>query len=260
MRKRGHLKGKAVSTKGHIFTPFQQKNPTQPLAPSHFLTTIAISFGALLVAAISFLTANVQLPRWSIVVVASYLIIVTLAVLARPAIHLISLSLNKAGERRTARIFYPHLEELAYELADVLRDDRIDTLSYLLRNISSWSELQGKIPDTSRIMVIREWLDGIRDYLEFSKPKHFRSLAWDLSKLVNQYNRFWFETQRQLESLAADRSLSPQHLRELRQEWNLRREGHMMLLNKWGNIARKINEDVGDRVCIEYYEIIKTLE
>lgn len=260
MSKRRRQQATPGSTIGHIFSPFQQKELTQPLAPSHFLTTIAISFGALLVAAISFLTANVQLPRWSIVVVTSYLIIVTLAVLARPATHLISLLLNKAEERRTAKIFLPHLEELAHELADVLRDDRIDTLSYLLRNINSWSELQGKIPDTSRIMVIREWLDGIIDYLEFSKPKHFRSLGWDLSKLINQYNRFWVETQRQLESLAAAGSLSPQHLRELKQEWNLKREGHMMFLNKWGNLARKINEDAGDRVCIEYYETIKTLE
>jgi uncharacterized protein (DUF983 family) len=79
---------------------------SQDLPSRIFLKDILIPFGSILIAAISFLTANFKLPAWAIIGVVSYLIAVTVALSFNPLHGLCSFLWKMKRERYLAKKFH----------------------------------------------------------------------------------------------------------------------------------------------------------
>jgi hypothetical protein len=249
-----------------FFNSDPNKNDVQDKSSSHFLKDILIPVGSLLIAAISFLALNGKLPTWAIVAIAAYLIIIAIYVSMNPLIQLFILFLEKQRKKKAAKKFFPSLQDIAKEFAPLIdiNSNRSDTMLYLLNEINGWNESQNNMAiqsESEHINTIQNWFASIKKRLDLYRLKDFSYLATDLSDLIFQYHRFCIRAQRQLETLVTAKKLSEQQLRHLKQEWNLRREKHnQIIIQNWDNLAKKINETFAERICVEVYEPLKTLE
>lgn len=88
----------------------------------------------------------------------------------------------------------------------------------------------------------------------------FKLVASDLSRVIYQYHYLCVRSQEHLEQLINAKSLVDQRLRQLKQQWNTARGEHMHVLRNWEQVAKRFNEMAGERVCLDYYEPIKTFE
>ena len=244
-----------------LFYPDPQNDKTQDEFSNHLLKDFLIPFGSVLIAAIVFLTANYQLPKWAISVVVLYLIIVMVVVMINPIIRIISFFRERQRKKQTAKSFYPQLVDSGKEFVHLI-DGSTNNIIYLLQEIQGWAEISNNpiLIDMEHIETIRNWLQSVQKHLDLYRFKDFLHLVSELSSLINQYHRSCVQVQQRLETLVAAGKLPEQRLRYLKREWNLRRENHNLFINKWGNLTKSINESAGDRVCIDYYEPLKTLE
>jgi len=229
---------------------------------NQFLTKFLIPFGAVLIAAIVFLTANYQLPRWAVIVVIAYLIIVMFATIWKPVTRLFSSLREKWLHRSISKNYYPYLQNSAVEFGRLTEDNRSSTMISFLQDISSWPEIQNNpIPfDRGHIQTIREWLSSIQENISSNRLTRFKREAHDLSIIIFHYHNLCVRVQERIESLITQGKITDEqnHLRQLKREWDLRREAHMQFIREWESLTKNINSTLG-RVCVDYYEPLKTL-
>jgi len=225
------------------------------------LKDILIPIGSILIAAISFLTANFELPTWAIIGVIGYLVVVIMALLFNPFHGLCSSLWKMKRERYLTKKFHSEVYEISREFGGLI-EDRSDTISNLLKEINSWEELRGQLtqPDSEHISTIKSWHASIEKHLNLLCLKYFPSLVWDLGVLISQYNRFCIQTQKRLEEILRERELHEMHLQYLKHEWTLRRERHVRVMSKWESLTKNINDKLRGRFCIDYYEPLKPID
>jgi hypothetical protein len=228
----------------------------------HFLTKLLIPFGAVLIAAIALLTANYKLPNWAVFVVIAYLVIVMIVTVWRPVARLLSLLREKGVYRNISKTYYPYLQSSAVEFGRLIEDRMSNTMISFLQDISGWPEIQSNaIPfNIGHILTLREWLSSIQENLTSNNLSRFRRDAHDLSIIIFHYHNMCVRIQERLELIITQGKVTDEqnHLRQLKREWDIRREGHMEFIRGWGNLTKNINSSLG-RVCVDYYEPLKTL-
>jgi hypothetical protein len=241
---------------------FGTRDKKEPEKEDHVVTRLLIPLGSLLIAAIAVLTSNYQLPIGAVIAVILYLVIVMFVTLWRPASRLFSMFREKWLHRSISKIYYPYLQNSAVEFGRLTEDNRSHTMITFLQDISSWPELQNNpIPfDREHIQTIREWLSSIQENISSSRLTRFKREAHDLSIIIFHYHNMCVRIQVRLESLITQGKITEEqnHLRQLKREWDLRREGHMQFVRDWENLTKNINGKLG-RVCVDYYEPLKTL-
>ncbi len=235
----------------------------EKFSPSKYVVKdFLIPFGSILISAIALLTGYHKLSKWAITGIYLYIIFIVVMWLYDPLHRLWTSFHKKRKDRNFAKKFHPGLYDISREFGQLIEDNRGDTIFYLLQNINSWEELRGQLiqPDAEHISTIRSWHASIEKNFNFYRKKNFPSLAWELSSLIFQHNRFCVQAERRLEGIIRDGKLNEIHLRYLKQEWTLCPERYGQFISKWENLAKNINEKFQERVCIDYYEPIKTLE
>ncbi len=239
----------------------EEKN-THNQSSNHFLKDIVIPVGAVLIAGITLLSAKHKIPIWASICVVLYFVVVMVVVVAKPSIQLISLFKNKLKKKHLAKIFYPQLADTASKFGPLIEHQRSNTICYLIEDINRWDEVRNQQIqyDAEHMGTINGWFVSIKNYLNFYRFKDFPILAKGFSSLINQYNRFCIKLQRQLEAIVSSGKLSEQRLRDLKREWNVHREKHNKIIQNWEDRAKDINKVADDRICIDYYEPLKTLE
>ncbi len=242
-----------------------EQNASKSLLPDHFIKDILIPLGSLLIGAIPLLAVKeVPLPTWAIFIVISYLVIVTTIVSLNPLIKLISFLREKADKRRFAKTYYPRLQDCYRDFDRLIDDQKTDTIHYLLQEIISGRRgaiRSEQFPyDLEHVATLRSWFSSVEEQVDTYKPKNFTYLASALSHLISQHHRYCLKALQLLESLIAQGTIAEQQLRLLKQDWNLRRETYMQFIRKWENLTKNINESMNERVCVDWYEPLKTLE
>ncbi len=231
---------------------------------NHFLTKFMIPFGAMLIAAIALLTANYTLPNWAIVVVVIYLAIVILAILWKPLAKAYYRFQEKKKHYNFAKYYYPLVSGNAIEFGRLIEDQKTNTLIDLIQNMSRWPEMYSNQVsfDREHIATIRAWLESIQTYLMshsfMDTTDDFLRTARDLSIVISQYNISCVRIQEKLEQLISQGKIVESTLRQLKREWDLRREAHVHFIRQWEGVTKNINRTF-ERFCVEYYEPLKTL-
>lgn len=227
-----------------------------------WITEYIVPFGTLLIAALALLAQHVSLPTvvWPAVIL--YLLVAAGAALYGPLVRAFRWFAVQCTEARLARSSRPRLLETLRHLGRLLARDQADTVLYVVREVAQWDELRGvaQLDDPEHIETLRTWASSISGRLSNYKRRDFSAFCHELSALINQYNRFCCQRQQIFQGVIAAGKVPEPRLRQLKQRWNVHREGHVEFVTKWTDLARSINLRVERRVCIEYYEPLGTLE
>ncbi len=228
-----------------------------------WLTGFLLPFGSVLIAALAFLTQDIQLPKWAISLAVLYLVVVSGTALYIPAAWFVSWSLSKRRLARLAKTTLPKLGDAARQFQQLVAQGHSNTLLYVLQEASAWDEVRSNQPplfDQEHVETMRSWLTLLSRRIGRSKPSEFASLCGELGELVHQYNRFCCLRHRMLQGIVAVGRLPDQRLRCLKQEWNVNREGHATFVRAWAELSHRINTVAGIQLCPDYYEPVGTLE
>ncbi len=223
------------------------------------LKTVLIPLGSLLVAALGLIVRDV--PAWVTVVIVTYIAVVAVAVLIAPVHEFWKWIRKKALAYALARNYYPQLQQLVNILSSQIDQSRSETVYYVWHSISGWEEARERVkPDHAHFRTLYSWLFSIGKRLESNKRSEFTEIASELGELVIQYSRFCEQAHRELDSLATTGVLQPQKLRLLKQEWNQIRDKHNQTVKTWEDLTKNINKAAGERICIDHYSPLKTIE
>ncbi len=257
--------------------PFYGNYPKQEddkkAEPHFFLSKILIPFGSLLIAGIILLTSNYQLPKWVFISVVSFLILVSIyiVIIIGPTFKKISSNLlssiqKKRNRARFSRYYLPQLNEKSNELAKFLEDRSSDSIIYLLEAISQWPELINKPSMFDREQLgnhaetLRTLLNIVQYSLKNASVRDFPVVARNLGRIIHEYHRFYLNWQRRLDNLVRQEMIQGEKLRYLKQEWFTRREKITKFIDQWKPIAENIDSIFEERICLDYFETIKTIE
>lgn len=233
------------------------KEPTLSSWVSEYL----IPIGTLLFAALALFAQDV-LPTWISIVAVSCLIIVTVVSLRPLVVRVLSSLVNKWRLRHLARTCFPQLLEDVKRFRRLIARQSTNTLLYVLRQAAQCDEQKAKslLPDPEYVETIDNWLLSIEQRISRHKPGDFLVLCKEMSALILWYNRFCYGQLNKLEELIAARGLSEAQLHQIKQQWNVQRDGHSVFVREWETFARRINEEIGSEICFDYYEQVGTLE
>lgn len=123
-------------------------------------------------------------------------------------------------------------------------------------------EQRGKalVPDSEYIETIRNWLSAIEKRGKKFNTLDFFVLCEELSSLIQQYNHFLCQCLIRLQGVIQEGGWTANRVRQIKQHWNVNRDAHLAFIKSWENIAKRINEQTGSRLCIDYYQPLGTLE
>ncbi len=263
MRLRRRLGASPESPFQDLFGSPVKGNP-EPRAPRPWLTRFLLPLGAVLIAALSFLTQNITLPAWAVRTAVVYLAVVIVVTLYDPAIQTYRCLVRRSQLSRLARFSRPRLEEAIVELKRLLSSDNASNVLYVVKETAQWDELRVSGPsplyDAEHLESLRGWLSSFESRIVSYGRCEFASLCHELGTLINQYNRFCLIRHRALQEALTTGKLTDTHARYLKQQWNVHREGHAQFIRKWTELSMTINDRSAMRLCIDYYEALGTIE
>jgi hypothetical protein len=255
---------------------FKDQEENKKDDPHSFLTKIVIPLGSVLVAVTAVLTSkNQQLPEWVFISFVIYLFIVavyTVLIIGPNLKKIVSNFMAKRKKKKAivqySKSYLPELIRQFNEFACFM-EDRSENIFGLLQSMSSWSEMNS--PEikykpfefdqlNKHVGTLREWNQVVLYDLQNCGPEYLQFMAYSFSRLVAQYHYFCLDCQRRLERAVREGSIQGEHLRYLKQEWFTRRERLSKFIDQWKPFAENINNIFGNRVCIDYFETIKTIE
>lgn len=234
-------------------------NRNGPVARS-WVKDYLIPFGSVLVATLGLLGG--QLPRWAMVIAASYFVVVVGLVLHPFGVRVFSRGGRAWRFHRTAKAYFPRLSESVKGLQKLVAEGHADTLLYVLRETSALDEVRGRslVFDSEHVETLRSWVSSVAGRVEQRKQDDFSNLCRELSQLVHRYNRFCCQGSRKLQEVVAAGTLPEQRLRRLKQQWNTHRQSHIAFVRDWGGLSSAINASACTQLCLDYYEPLETLE
>jgi len=193
-----------------------------------------------------------------------YLVVVIVVTLYDPAIRTYRWFIEKNGLTRLARSTRPRIEETIVQLKRLLSGDNASTVLYVIKETIHWDELRllglGPLHDAEHLESLRGWLLSFAARVVVYSSREFASVCHELGALINQYNRFCLQRHRALQDALTAGKLSEPHARYLKQQWNVNREGHAQFIRKWTELSLTINDRLGIKLCIDYYEALGTIE
>ncbi len=239
------------------YTGHRDEDVKADLYPSHFLTKFLLPLGTVLVAAVTFLTLKGTLSdKWAIGLIIAYFVTIVLTVINKPLIRVSKAYRDSVRRKKIAKHYYPWLMSTAKQFARLI-DDRSDNLLYYLQDLvrNNYTQI-----DMEHIATIQLWFHAVEARLNTHENIDFKFTASELSRVISQYHRFCINVQRQVEQIIIQGKITEEHaLRNVKQEWNLRRENHNQFINDLKDLVNNINESVGEKICVEYYESLKPL-
>ena len=221
-------------------------------------TTVLIPLGSVLVAGLGLLVQAV--PWWVTAVVVIYVLVVALVGLVPISIRFYRAFRGVVTDRKIVRRYLPLTRRFVTTLSQNLEDSRADTVFQVWRSATSLDQGRGLVrPDQIHQTTLRGWLSSIDVRLGDDGKRNFEQLCNELGEVVSQYNRLCEQAHREIETLAINGKLEEHKLRSLKQEWNNARDKHNQTIKVWEDIAKNINRDTMESVCIDYYGMLKTI-
>jgi hypothetical protein len=225
---------------------------------SPFLTTGLIPLGSVLVAGLGLLVQNV--PWWVTGIVISYVTAVLVVLVIPAAIRLYRLVRKWVVGRAVTREYLPTIRRFMTTLMPQLEDSRTETVVYVWRNATSLDEGRRLVQlDYDHIRTLQDWLSSIDRRLSGTSKSEFEQVCGELGHAIFQYNRLCEQAHREIEAVFAAGTTNQQQLRYVKQEWNNARDKHNHTIKTWEDIAKNINHDVGENVCVDHYGLLKTI-
>lgn len=227
--------------------------------------TVLIPLGAPFIAAIGLFGKDA--PSWYPWAIAAYAGVVAVSVLA-PFASIWYLQVGRYfRERSLAGDYISRFKELVTVLRPALEESRCETVFYVWKSFGQSAEglklnstQHSVFVETNHLRTLSSWLDSIASRLMRAKRYQVRALAAELGHFVSQYSRFCAEAHRQLDGACTHGGLEPHALRRLKQEWNQARDRHNLTIKCWEDMAKNLNAGLGDKVCFDNFESLKTME
>lgn len=229
------------------------KSETKPL-----LTTVLIPLGSFLVAGLGLLVQTV--PWWVTATVIFYVLVVALVGLIPAVVWIYRMAWRSMRYRAIARRYFPMMRRFLTTLSPNLYDSRLETVFQVWRSATSLDQGQGLVrPDQTHQATLQWWFLSIDERLGSARQKNFDRIADELGKAVLQYSRLCEQAHREIETLLVSEVRDEPFLRTLKHDWNNARDKHNQTIKVWEDIAKNINHDAGERICLDHYGLLKTI-
>jgi len=244
---------------------FAEAEPQQQPKES-MIKTVVIPLGSLFVAALGLFGKD--MPVWAPWAIAVYIGIVIVWLAVIPFGWFIYRWIRTfAHDRSISNRFFPQFRNFVTVLLPHLEESRHGTV------FSSWKSIgqspEGRnfnspqhviYPEVDHLRTLRLWLNSIAGRLAIDNHARFREIANELGEFVSQYSRFCEEAHRQLDMLCVHGNLEATKLRGIKQEWNQVRDKHNLTIKTWEDAAKTLNAALGERICFDHFQSLKTIE
>ena len=164
---------------------------------------------------------------------------------------------------REVRQFHGREMKMALaSLEELLSSDRTTSLPALMRDVAGWNEVVPKIPwDAAHLETVRAWLEHLKGWsLNVKWNRDLSGWVGEFDSVIFQTNRLFLAKHRQYEDAMRGTEWGANRGRQLRKEWNIRRERYAAFVMDWEKLRSKINDRAGSRVAAAYFESLPPLE
>lgn len=221
-------------------------------------TTVLIPLGSVLVAGLGLLVQAV--PWWVTTIVVTYVLVIALVGLVPASIRVYRTFRGVIVHRTIAQRYLPLMRRFITTLSPNLEDSRVETVFQVWRSATSLDQGRGLVrPDQTHQTTLQWWLSSIDERLENIGRKDFGQIADELAKAVFQYSRLCEQARREIETMLVSGVRDEPYLRHIKHEWNNARDKHNQIIKAWEDIAKNINHEVGETICLDHYDFLKTI-
>ena len=219
-----------------------------------------LPIGALLISAITFLSANTA-PWWGSFAIALYMAVIIIFLVVPAIIRGGKKWKMYSTHKRLEESYLPKIFTSLHRFKPMMESNRADTIWAVWNNASRTSDMQKFIrPNHSHFNTLATWLDYLNQNIDSAKSSNFKFITFEASAWVQQYVSFCRDAYSQYEDLLRSNQLDEAKVREVKQSWNHARDEHNQTINNWKALCSEINSSFDQRICIDYYETLKTLE
>lgn len=241
--------------------PEPQKQPKESL-----IKTIVIPLGSPFVAALGLFGKD--MPVWAPWAIAAYVGIVFVWLAVLPFGRFIYRWIQKfARDRSISNRFIPKFRDFITVLLPDLEESRHGTVFYSWKSVGqspegmNFNSPQHVIfPEVNHLGTLNLLLTSIASRIATNDHAQFQEIARELGYFVSQYSKFCEDAQRQLDMLCVHGNLEAAKLRRIKQEWNQVREKHNLTIKAWEDTAKNLNAAIGERICFDRFQSLKTIE
>jgi len=222
-----------------------------------------LPLGSVMIAALALLKQDLGWPRAGVVGVAFYLAFVVAVTLYRPVCRGLAQSIESIRLHRARRDALPRIASIVARIKHSLAHGYSDTLLHAVEQAGLCPEVRSQTPllyDADQIETLRCWVGCLGDRLPTTGRQGFVSLCAELSHFMNRYNTFFCQRQRALQNIISSGTVPALQVRSVKQLWNVQRESHARLILDWTTLGQTVNEISRQKLCLEYYEQVGTLE
>lgn len=222
-----------------------------------------LPLGSVMIAALALLKQDLGWPRVGVVGLTFYLAFVVAYTLYRPVRRVLARSMESIRLQRVRRDVLPCIVPILARIKHSLAHGYSDTLLHAVREAGLCPEVRRQAPlldDAEQIETLRSWVSSLNDRLPTTGRHGFVSLCAEFGYFMNRYNTFFCQRQRALQSIISSGTVPEQAVRSVKQLWNVQRESHARLVLEWMTLAQTVNEVSRQKLCLEYYEQVGTLE
>lgn len=231
------------------------EHASRPEAKS-LLTTVLIPLGSFLVAGLGLLVQAV--PWWVTATIIFYVLVVALVALVPATIRIYRMVRRVTRHHAIARRYLPMTRRFLTTLTPNLEDSRVGTVYQVWRSATSLDQGRGLVrPDQVHLITLQWWFHSIGERLKNARNKQFDQIADELAFAVLQYTRMCEQAHREIEALLISGVRDEPFLRNLKHEWSNARDKHNQTIKAWEDIAKNINHDAGERICLDHYDLLK---
>ena len=238
-----------------VDTPEDLEYASRPEAKS-LLTTVLIPLGSFLVAGLGLLVQTV--PWWVTATIIFYVLVVALVALIPATIRIYRMVRRVTRHHAIARRYLPMTRRFLTTLTPNLEDSRVGTVYQVWRSAASLDQGRGLVrPDQVHLITLQRWFHSIDQRLKNAGNKQFDRIADELAFALLQYTRVCEQAHREIEALFTSGVRDEPYLRNIKHEWSNARDKHNQTIKAWEDIAKNINHETGERVCLDHYDLLK---
>lgn len=250
---------------GHTSNVFAVSDP-QKQPKESLIKTVLIPLGSPFVAALGLFGKD--MPVWAPWAIAAYVGIVFVWLAVIPFGKFIYRWIRTfAHERSISNRFLPKFREFIVVLQPNLEESRHGTVFSSWKSVGqspegiNFNSPQHVIsPEVNHLVTLNLWLASIASRIANHDHTLFQEIAGELGNFISQYSRFCEEAHRQLDMLCVHGNLEANKLRQIKQEWNQVRDKHNLTIKTWEDTAKNLNAAIGERICFDHFQSLKTIE
>lgn len=225
-----------------------------------FVSRILIPLGSVVIAAVVLLSTKNKLPSWASIIVVAYLAFVIVWIVARPTNNAIQKVVNVTTRRRFVKGMRPELHEILEQLDEMLEQQRMNTIPFVVADLSSKLSRVVKEPILigayqEQFYILQSWASSLTRSMSNYRATDFRRDSSELSQLVFRFTCACTSARNIIDNAGYVDKVP----HDVRADWNAAVNRMSNFINRVEHFTKAVNAKYSTRICADSFQEVKPL-